>query len=107
MPRGRSCGLSTYQQICGELQVSAYQRPGRLWFRTPSRDVWFNRGDPGVTFQADGIRFYRPVNGVFDMELGVGKRRRKPGSKWKLVKAMELEPNLLGLVLSLLTPTVK
>lgn len=82
--------------------VRAYRKNRRWWFNTVDRDVWVKEGDPGLTYQVDDVRYYRPFDGIFDMELETGKRKRKPGAGWQSVKNITINLETMDLILSLL-----
>lgn len=82
--------------------VRVYRKNRRWWFNTPYRDVWVKDGAPGITYQIEDVRYYRPFDGIFDMELETGKRKRKPGAKWEFVKNITIDLEMMDLILSLL-----
>jgi hypothetical protein len=64
--------------------------------------VWYKPGSAGLTFYIDGIKYYRPFDGVFDMELKASKRRKLDLSKWEHRKTVQLDPEIISLVMSIL-----
>ena len=87
--------------------MEAYNKKGgRWWFRTSTRDVWYMVGGNGVTHWKNRQRFFRPLDGVHDLELANNTRRRKPNTGWQRRQVITgISDNVAHLVLTLLAIT--
>lgn len=84
--------------------LRAYARGKSWWFRTDARDVWYTEGGAGVVWFDGTTKFYRPFEGVFDMEMVGSERKTVDHKKWKNKRVVRLPLSVVNLVHALLRP---